>query len=125
LAADEPFEFGDAELILGCLRVVLKKRGQTIKDDGLPLADELRAEFVLAAQFRLASGAAQEIKDNLGFEVGGKRPTRTRHDRISLRGPVRYMLLVQRKGRTTGRWVFRFKPFFPARQFVVDSVEDN
>src|SRR5436190_19474871 len=85
----------------GGLRILLKERRQTFERSNLPLPEKLGFDIMLAAQFRLTGGATQEFEDNLGFELGGKRPTRTRHDRISLRGPVKSTLLVQRKGRTT------------------------
>src|SRR5262249_20720228 len=56
---------------------------------------------MLATQLRRASGAGQEVKNDLRFEVGRKRPTWTRHGQISLRWPVNHRSLVQRKGRTT------------------------
>src|SRR5262245_22334192 len=83
------------------LRILLEKRVQPFEDGCLPLGQELRLDVMLATQLRRTSGAGQQIENHLRFELGGERPTRTRHDRNSLRGPVKIRLLVQRKGRTT------------------------
>src|SRR5262245_6134132 len=83
------------------LRIFLEKRVQPFEDGCLPLGQELRLDVMLATQLRRTSGAGQQIENHLRFELRGERPTRTRHDRNSLRGPVKIRLLVQRKGRTT------------------------
>src|SRR5262245_39206733 len=83
------------------LRILLEKRVQPFEDGCLPLGQELRLDVMLATQLRRTSGAGQQIENHLRFELRGERPTRTRHDRNSLRGPVKIRLLVQRKGRTT------------------------
>jgi len=72
LAADELFKLGNAGLVLADLRIFLEQRVQSYDDGCLPLTQKLGLEVMLATEFRLAGGAAQQIEDNLGFELGGE-----------------------------------------------------
>ena len=103
MAADELFEFGNAQLVLRRLAVVLEQRMQALQGGGLPMGKKLRFEIMFAAKLRLVGGAAEEFKNQVGLELGCKGPTLTTwHGNFSWQGPVFIMLLVQRQGRTTG-----------------------
>jgi hypothetical protein len=69
LAAQELFQFGDAELVLRGSAVLLEEARQAVEDSGLPVGEELRLEVVFAAQIRLAGGAGQQFQDELRFEL--------------------------------------------------------
>jgi hypothetical protein len=101
LAANELFEFGDADLILIVEPFGLEDSRQAIEDGGFPMSEELGLDVVLATEFGLADFAAQQFENEPSFEVGGKGPTSAWHERVSWHDPVRVRLLVQRQGRTT------------------------
>jgi len=79
LLADELLKLGDAKLKETGLVVLLEERGHAIEDGRLPMAEELGLDVVLAAKFRRSGVAGEELKDDLGFEVSGKRTSGTRH----------------------------------------------
>jgi hypothetical protein len=107
LLTDELFEFGDANVVLFGLRIILKEDRQAFQDVCLPMGEELGFEVVFAAELRLAGGAGQHFKDELGFELSGKRTSGAGHGIVSLRCPVYLKVLVQRKGRISS---FTFSP---------------
>jgi hypothetical protein len=65
-------KLGDAELILAGLRIVFEHRVQAFEDRGLPVAEKLRLEVVLAPQLRLTGGARQESRTILALKSAGK-----------------------------------------------------
>jgi hypothetical protein len=94
-------DIGDAEVI-GVVRALGLEDGvESFEDSGLPVGEEVGLDVVLAAEFGLAGFAAQQLQNDLSFELGGEGSTRTRHDKDSWPGPVKYRLLVQRQGRTS------------------------
>src|SRR5260370_31366977 len=99
--ADELLEVGDVALLGADLRILLEEGVQAFEDRGLPATEELGMEVVLAAEFGLAGLAAEEFKNDLGFELIGERTSSAWHHKVSLAGPVYTRLLVQRQGRTT------------------------
>jgi hypothetical protein len=79
LLADELFELGDAKLKHAGLIVFLEEGVHAIEDGCLPVVEELGLDVVLAAKFRRNGVAGEELKNDLGFEVSGKRTSGTRH----------------------------------------------
>ena len=95
------FEFADADLILIVERIALEENVQPIEDGGFPVSEELRLDVVLATEFRLADFAAQRLENEPSFEVGGKRSTSARHEKVSWHGPVQLGYWSSARGRTT------------------------
>jgi len=81
LLTDELFKFGDAKLKETGLVVLLEERVHAFEDGGLPVVEELGLDVVLAAKFRRNGVAGEELKNDLGFEVSGKRTSGTRHSK--------------------------------------------
>ena len=77
--ADELFKLGDTKLKHAGLVVLLEERRQPLDDGGLPVIEELGLDVVLAAKFRRNGVAGEKLKNDLGFEVSGKRTSGTRH----------------------------------------------
>jgi hypothetical protein len=95
------FEFGDAKAVGVGNAIGLEDGVESVEDGGLPVGDEVRLDAVLAAEFGLTGVAAQQLQDDLRFELSRKGSTGTRHDSDSWSGPVTYRLLVQRQGRSS------------------------
>jgi hypothetical protein len=77
------FEFGDANAFGLAGALGLEDGVQPFEDSGLPVGNEVGLEVVLAAELGLAGFAAQELQNDLGFELSRKGPTDARHDRDS------------------------------------------
>jgi hypothetical protein len=77
LPADQLFQFGDPNLILVGLAILLEQSVQAFEDGRFPLGKELRLEGVLATEIGLAGRAAEKFKDELGFEIGWEGTTLT------------------------------------------------
>jgi hypothetical protein len=69
-------------------------------DDGFPVGEELGFQVVLAAEYGLTDVAANELQNELGFELGGECPASARHDDSLVWCPVPVRLLVQIQGRS-------------------------
>jgi hypothetical protein len=80
LAADELFEFGDADQITIVEAFGLEDGVQSFEDSGLPVGQEVGLDVVLATEFGLTGFTPQELEHDLGLELSRKGPTRTRHD---------------------------------------------
>jgi hypothetical protein len=57
----------------------VEERVHAFEDGGLPVVEELGLDVVLAAKFRRDGVAGEKLKNDLGFEVSGKRTSGTRH----------------------------------------------
>jgi hypothetical protein len=72
--AEQLFEFGNASLVVVAAGVIsFEERVQVFDGVGFPVGEELRRERMLAAKLGLAVLAAEELKDNLGLELGRER----------------------------------------------------
>ena len=100
---------------------------QAFQGGGFPKGKELGLEIMLTAKLRLVGGAAQELKDELGLELGSKGSTLTTRHRNSP-GGVQYLLCYWSSARGAPQYdeVGLTTPLDPDQSFTVNfSTVEN